>query len=244
MNSFVGYNIIGDIRGMYGWKSLVKYDCINVFVGDYFDPITPTISHEKCVANFNEIIDFKKDRPETIMLYGDHELQYLIYGEYDESYSPIDEDLAPQIQQLLHDNASFFNGIAYSINNQYLVTHVGVSRYWYHRYFGSYNQQTPEEVASQLNNLFGLTYRPFLAHENLKYDFVGKGTFQSPLLMDPHLLIFYNIFEGTSYKQIFGLFPYNHIIEKNGLIWVDWVDYFGVGKLPEPKITSFYIENE
>lgn len=238
MNSFVGYNIIGDIRGMYKWKFLVKDDCINVFVGDFFDPITPTISYEECIANFNKIIDFKKTHPETIILYGDHELQYLIHGEYEENYSPLDEDHALQIQQLLHENASFFNGIAFSINNQYLVTHAGVSRYWYHRYFGAYNQQTPEEVASQLNNLFGLTYRPFLVRENRSFDLVSEGPTQSPLWMRSWILERYNLFEGTSYIQIVGHTPCAQVKECSGLVFIDCLRQ---GLKTKPEQTSFLI---
>ena len=238
MNNFIGSNIIGDIHGMYKWKYLVKDDCINVFVGDFFDPYTSSISHEICVLNFMEIIHYKKMHPETVLLYGNHELHYLIYGEYEEQYSRFDEDHARQIQQLLHDNESFFNGIAYSVNNQYLVTHAGVSRYWYHRYFGAYDQQTPEEVATQINNLWGLTFRPFLAHENLKFDFVGTGANQSPLWIRPSILQFYSIFEGTPYKQIVGHTPCDKIQEENGLICVDCLRRV---KQFTPGIASFLI---
>lgn len=36
MNNY--YNIIGDIHGRTCWKDLVREDCVNIFVGDYFDP--------------------------------------------------------------------------------------------------------------------------------------------------------------------------------------------------------------
>ena len=32
------YNIIGDIHARVCWKNLVQEDCVNIFVGDYFDP--------------------------------------------------------------------------------------------------------------------------------------------------------------------------------------------------------------
>ncbi len=225
-------NIIGDIHGMDVWKSLVKDDCINVFVGDFFDPYTYAIPYEKCISNFKEIIDFKKAHPETIILYGNHELHYLFYGEIEERYSRFDEKHAANIQQLFQDTIPFFNGIAYSINNQYLITHAGVSRYWYHQYFGSYNGQTPDEVAIQINNLWELTYRPFLVRENKRFDLVAEGPTQSPLWIRPWILENYNLFEGTPYKQVFGHTICRQIKEKNGLICIDclrWMEHFEPG---------------
>lgn len=233
-----GYNIIGDIHGMDVWKSLIKDDCINVFVGDFFDPYTYAIPYEKCVANFKEIIDFKKACPETIILYGNHELHYLLYGEIEERYSRFDEKHAANIQQLFQDTIPFFNGIAYSINNQYLVTHAGVSRYWYHQYFGSYEGQTPDEVAIQINNLWELTYRPFLVRENKRFDLVAEGPTQSPLWIRPWILENYNLFEGTPHKQVFGHTICRQIKEKDGLICIDclrWMEQFA------PGIASLFI---
>ena len=235
MDKFARYNIIGDIHGMDVWKSLMTDDCINVFVGDFFDPYTYAIPYEKCVANFKEIIDFKKAHPETIILYGNHELHYLLYGEIEERYSRFDEKHAADIQQLLQDAIPFFNGIAYNINNQYLVTHAGVSRYWYHRYFGSYEGQTPDEVA---NNLWELTYRPFLVRENKRFDLVAEGPTQSPLWIRPWILENYNLFEGTPRKQVFGHTICRQIKEKDGLICIDclrWMEQF------EPGIASLII---
>ena len=232
------YNIIGDDHGMPEWKSLVKDDYINVFVGDFFDPYTYAIPYENCVANFKEIMDFKKSHPETIILYGNHELHYLFYGEIEERYSRFDENHASDIQQLLQDTIPFFNGIAYSINNQYLVTHAGVSRYWYHQYFGSYDGQTPDEVATQINNLWELTYRPFLVRENKRFDLVAEGPTQSPLWIRPWILENYNLFEGSPYKQIFGHTICRQIKENNGLICIDclrWMEHF------EPGIASLII---
>lgn len=232
------YNIIGDDHGMPEWKSLVKDDYINVFVGDFFDPYTYAIPYENCVANFKEIIDFKKSHPETIILYGNHELHYLFYGEIEERYSRFDENHASEIQQLLQDTIPFFNGIAYSINNQYLVTHAGTSRYWYHQYFGSYDGQTPDEVATQINNLWELTYRPFLVRENKRFDLVAEGPTQSPLWIRPWILENYNLFEGSHYKQVFGHTICRQIKENNGLICVDclrWMEHF------EPGIASLII---
>ena len=49
------YNIIGDIHGRDAWKRLVDEDCINIFVGDYFDPYDK-IHFMDLQYNFMEII--------------------------------------------------------------------------------------------------------------------------------------------------------------------------------------------
>ena len=239
-SSFVGYNNIGDLHGLDVWKSLVRDNYINVFVGDFFDQYTYKISYEQCKQNFLEVIDYKKDHPETVVLFGNHELHYFLYGEIDERYSRFDEQHATEIQRLLRDNASFFNGVAYSINNHYLVTHAGVSRYWFHRQFGSYDGQSPDEVAMQINNLWELDYRPFLVRQNMKFDCVAEGPTQSPLWIRSYILERNNLFEGTPYVQVFGHTICQQIKEKNGLICIDclrWQENF------KPGILTLIINN-
>ena len=215
------------------WKSLVMDNHINVFVGDFFDPYTHAISFDDCKRNFLEIIEYKKVHPETVLLYGNHELHYLFYGEISERYSRFDETHATEIQQLLKENASFFNGVAYSINDHYLVSHAGVSRYWYHRYFGSYEGQSPDIVATQINNLWELTCHPFLVRENKTFDIFAEGPTQSPLWIRPWILEKFNLFEGKEYKQVFGHTICRQIKEANGLIQIDcirWMADFQPGK--------------
>ena len=71
------YNIIGDIHGRGDWKELVQDDCVNVFVGDYFDPYVD-MSFAELLYNFNEIISFKSQHSDTVLLYGNHDLHYLM----------------------------------------------------------------------------------------------------------------------------------------------------------------------
>lgn len=233
------YNIIGDLHGMDVWKSLVKDDCINVFIGDFFDPYTSAISYEKCVSNFKEIIEFKKTHPETIILWGNHEIHYLLLNEISEYYHRFDDEHAEDIQQLLLENYSFFYGVAYSINNQYLVTHAGVSRYWFHTVEGEpYNGQCPNEVASIINRHWENSYTFFLQNTFKREDGTVEGPTQSPLWIRSYILDRYNLFEGTPYKQVFGHTICREIKEKNGLICIDclrWMKHF------EPGIASMII---
>ena len=53
------YNIIGDIHGLDRWKSLVREDATNIFVGDYFDSKDGK-SQEEIIANFKAIVALDK----------------------------------------------------------------------------------------------------------------------------------------------------------------------------------------
>ena len=69
------YNIIGDIHGRDAWKRLVDESCINIFVGDYFDPYD-RIHFMDLQYNFMEIIEYKKKHPENVvLLYGNHDYE-------------------------------------------------------------------------------------------------------------------------------------------------------------------------
>ena len=71
------YNIIGDIHGQDSWKRLVDEDCINIFVGDYFDPYQD-FTVEELERNFMEIVEYKrKHRKNTVLLYGNHVQSYV-----------------------------------------------------------------------------------------------------------------------------------------------------------------------
>ena len=215
------HNVIGDIHGTDVWKYIVADSLVNVFVGDFFDPYFSDITFDVCKSNFLNIIDYKRQHPETVLLWGNHELHYLFYGELSETYSRFDYRHAAEIQALIQENASFFNGIAYSVNNTCLVTHAGVSVYWYHRWLDKYVGQSPDLVAEQINNLWDCNYRAFLVRENMKGGFADDGPMQSPLWIRPWTLEKYNLFEGTPYLQIFGHTPCDTIENRNGLIGVD-----------------------
>lgn len=214
------HNIIGDIHGMTVWKQLVDDDSVNVFVGDFFDPYY-NFSFEQCKANFLDIIAYKQAHPQTVLLYGNHEIHYLLYKEIHEQYSRFDEDHAADIQRLLIDHESYFNGVAYSINNQYLVTHAGVGRYWFRSWFGEYDNETPDQLAALINQKWQDSYLPFLVRTNTPYGHASEDPRQSPLWIRPWALEDTNIFAGTPYMQVFGHTPCNQIEENDGLICID-----------------------
>lgn len=218
----LGYNIIGDIHGRDCWKQLVDDSLVNVFVGDFFDPYSCGVTFEDCKHNFMEIIAYKRQHPQnTVLLWGNHELHYLLQREIKERYSRFDYMNADAIEKLLEDNGCYFSDIAYSIGNEYLVTHAGVSRYWYKRWFGEYDGEAPDTVATEINNLWRLNRKAFSVQENGRFPYDQDGMTQSPLWVRSWVLDRCNLFEGTIYRQVFGHTQCNSIKEHNGLINVD-----------------------
>ena len=105
----ISHNIIGDIHGRDCWKHLVDDKLINVFIGDFFDPYTYNISIDDCKRNFGEIIDYKKlHSGNTVLLWGNHELHYLLQRELEERYSRFDYKNSDEIERILEENSCYF----------------------------------------------------------------------------------------------------------------------------------------
>lgn len=196
------YNIIGDIHGRTCWKQLVQDDCVNIFVGDYFDPYDK-ISHVELMQNFADIIAFKKQRPETVLLYGNHDMHYLIPQERASRYSILH---ARAYKQAFADTAELFNGVTYAIADSILVTHAGVSKEWYEKEFGAYEGAPVSEVADDINDLWKHNKIEFTFDTNATdfRDLSGESPTHSPLWIRPWTLADHNLFAGTPYKQVFG----------------------------------------
>lgn len=123
------YNIIGDIHGRDNWKKVVREDSVNIFVGDYFSPYHQCAFSDQ-VRVFKEIIEFKKNHPETVLLIGNHDEDH---WHIREEYSRFDGINVEKITELFEENKDLFQ-VAYSIDNKMLVTHAGVTVPWYERY--------------------------------------------------------------------------------------------------------------
>lgn len=196
------YNIIGDIHGRSCWKNLVREDCINIFVGDYFDPYE-YIPQEERLSNFRDILDFKRQHPETVLLYGNHDLHYLIANEHYSRYEP---RYANDYWHAFMQSESLFHGIAYPISDKALVTHAGVTKEWYEKYLGAYQSKSLAEVADKINKLWHEDKQPFTFDANATKwdDFFGTSPTHSPLWIRPDVLVKHDLFDGTGIKQIIG----------------------------------------
>lgn len=118
-----------DIHGRVFWKYSIEhkdeFDKI-VFLGDYLDPYSPDLLETE-EDNFKEIIQFKKDNPDkVILLLGNHDCHYISYKILNGSrYNSLK---AEEYQKLFLDNISLFQ-LVY-IYDKYLFSHAGVYEEW------------------------------------------------------------------------------------------------------------------
>lgn len=200
------FNIIGDIHGLDNWKQLVREDATNIFVGDYFDSKDGK-SQEEIVANFKDIINFCKTHPETVLLYGNHDLNYLLNMDYKSRFSR--PERCETYRQLFAETEPFFYGVAYAIDDNTLVSHAGVTREWYEKYIGLYQGESPQEVAQQINDLWQQNKKAFTFSSNVTVnpDVYGVSPTHSPLWIRSWILPEHNLFAHTPVTQIIGHTP-------------------------------------
>jgi len=128
---------IGDIHGHNIWKDFVKdpsmYDKI-IFVGDYVDDYD--ISNTEIISNLLEIIEFKKEYPDkVILLLGNHDYQYAIRPFemeilcYSTGYRA---EIHFDLHTIFKSNFRLFQ-IAYQYEN-YIWTHAGIHIGWYQKF--------------------------------------------------------------------------------------------------------------
>ncbi len=122
---------IGDVHGRSIWKQIVEKeknaDKI-VFIGDYLD-VYDNISSEVQLENLNEIIQFKKDNPDqVILLFGNHDYHYL--DSTMESYSGFQSKIKKSASQILK-NAIDENLIQVCfVFDDYVYSHAGITKTW------------------------------------------------------------------------------------------------------------------
>lgn len=200
------FNIIGDIHGSDCWKQLVREEAVNIFVGDYFDSKDGR-SQEEMIANFRDIIAFKQAHPQTILLYGNHDLNYLLGKDYQSRFSH--PERRERYRQLFAETESLFYGVAFAIDDQTLVSHAGVTREWYEKYIGMYQDESPRVVAQHINDLWQVDKEAFTFSANVTSprDIYGESPTHSPLWIRSWILPAHNLFAGTTVTQIIGHTP-------------------------------------
>ena len=118
-----------DIHGRVFWKYSIEhkdeFDKI-IFLGDYLDAYSPDLLvNEK--DNFKEIIQFKKDNlDKVILLLGNHDCHYINSKILHSSrYNPFKANI---YHKLFNDNLDLFQLIY--IYDKYLFSHAGVYQKW------------------------------------------------------------------------------------------------------------------
>ena len=127
--------IYPDIHGRRFWKesseNIDKYDKV-IFLGDYLDPYNfENISFQDALDNFLDVIDFKKNNPEkVILLLGNHDMPYFskVYKDFSFYHSRYNSTYAPVATGLFEKYRDLFQ-IAYT-QDDILFTHAGCSVKW------------------------------------------------------------------------------------------------------------------
>lgn len=218
------YNIIGDIHGRTSWKELIDEDCINIFVGDYFDPYQWMSLSDLC-DNFKDIIALKQRLPEkVVLLYGNHDYAYL--PKVQEQNSRYDAKNAKTITSLFVKNQDLFHGVAYAIGEEYIVTHAGITKGWKNKYLSEMDDISPSQMEKAINKLWQLNKVAFGFQKNADFmDFYGESPCHSPIWVRPQSLDIGNLYKGTNIIQIVGHTQFKTIIEIANAIFVDCLGY-------------------
>ena len=71
------YVIIGDVHGRLQWEQIVKKEKDAdkfIFLGDYFDPYNWTFTLDDLINNFNNILEFRDENPDKVVLLIDKDI--------------------------------------------------------------------------------------------------------------------------------------------------------------------------
>lgn len=155
--------IFPDIHGRTFWREYVlkmSQDEINnsifVFLGDYMDPYEyENISEAEAFANFKDIINFKKEHMDNvILLIGNHDCSYLYTKDICSSrycYS-----ISQELIAFYKENLNLFQ-LAYEIEyngKRYVFSHAGI----HNKFLGLLKvygiDDNPDNIVTTLNNLY------------------------------------------------------------------------------------------
>ena len=183
---------IGDIHGRDIWKKIVEKESDSdkiVFVGDYVDT-HDNISPGQQVKNFEEILEFKGDnKDQVVLLIGNHDYHYLPkIVSWGIQYSGFQGSIIPQISYTLMEAVkSGIIQVTYVHENNIFV-HAGLSKTWCDVY-----KIDLDNLESSVNNLiherisaFDFLHSP---HSSEYGDPYGNNIWQSPLWIRPLSLL-------------------------------------------------------
>ena len=122
--------IVPDVHGRTFWrkaKEMISSVDKVVFLGDYLDPYpSEGITAEQAIEEFKDIIQFKKDNMDkVVLLLGNHDGAYAYNFGSASRYDYKNEDI---IKELFNNNSNLFQ-LCY-LKEKYLFTHAGVTNDW------------------------------------------------------------------------------------------------------------------
>lgn len=200
--------VLGDIHGRDIWKDIItKEDPEQViFLGDYLSS-HDNIPSETQVDNFKEIIDYKLNHPNTILLRGNHDLQHLGYPWAQCSgYFPVVGRLMKEWKQVYLDNTQWLYIIGDTV-----FSHAGISRVWLREEMYIDPDNLTDEILLSINELEPSAKFGFIDRDS--WDIYGESPHQSLTWIRPNAL------EGVmipGYNQVVGHTTTNKVISAKG----------------------------
>jgi hypothetical protein len=208
--------IIGDTHGKDYWKSLgdLEYDKL-IFLGDYFDSFTiPGIIQ---LHSFNEIIEFKRQNPDrVVLLFGNHDYHY--FPGVREDYSGYQGAMRYEFQSALETayNDQLLN-VVYQYQD-YIICHAGLTKTWFNS-----NNLDINNIADSVNELFKSKPNKFSFHMGGNLSNTGDDITQGPFWVRPQSLYRDSL---DNYKFVVGHTSVEEIkIFKEKIFLVDCLDY-------------------
>ncbi len=209
--------VFPDIHGRIFWKQYINslsqeeiQQTLFVFLGDYMDPYEyENISEAEAFANFKDIINFKKEHMDNvILLIGNHDCSYLYSKDICSSrycYSILQELIA-----FYKENLNLFQ-LAYEIEyngKRYVFSHAGI----HNKFLGLLKvygiDDNPDNIVTTLNNLYT---------ESMQNYEMRNNTELARLL--------------STYSRFRGLSPYDY----GSCIWADIREFYVLYKTKDTQ---------
>lgn len=175
--------VFGDIHGRTCWKDIYNKESpdLTIFLGDYFTS-RDYISEEDQVKNFDNILKFKLDNDnKVILLRGNHDTEALGYS-WAECYPVF-------YKKELIDKDKFIKNTqwVYTIGD-FVFSHAGISKVWFENLKLKFNNiNTIEDINNiEPNELFGFT-------PDFRDDYYGESKTQPLTWIRPSVLTEYGL---------------------------------------------------
>lgn len=148
--------IVPDVHGRIFWKDIFDYDCDVVFLGDYLDPYPGEgIYPWDALENFVQILTYAEAHPKVTLLYGNHDLGYVLGRHVCSNRS--DYVNYEVIRSHFLDHEHLFQ-LAYDYeqnNRKFFVSHAGISYGWYLQHRDLFPLSYPDTLSAKyLNELY------------------------------------------------------------------------------------------
>lgn len=218
---------IGDIHGRQNWKSIVNthLDQVDriIFVGDYFDSFD--IDMPTQIDNFKDLLQFKRDYPDkVVLLTGNHDIHYISgmkeeYSGFNPKFSYMIENdcILPAIKDRLIQMCH--------IEDDVIFTHAGLTKTWL--LLSDIVESIDDNITdldSKLNDAFYYKPNTFKFQSSYKFSLsnsYGDDIWQGPLWVRPRSLIADAI---DNYKQVVGHTEMNSVVKKDNLYFIDCLE--------------------